>query len=157
MTTLNAGDKTFALERATAHDVADIVALLVDDPLGQTRETAPLEHYLAAFADIDRDPNQTLLVLRDDTRAVAGTVQLTVIACSARGGTKRLQVEAVRLASHVRGLGLGTALFQWIDEFATDHGARMIQLTSDARRTGAQRFYERLGYAASHVGYKRFL
>ena len=116
-----------------------------------------MEHYLAAFADIDRDPNQTLLVLRDDTRAVAGTVQLTVIACLARGGTKRLQVEAVRLASHVRGLGLGTALFQWIDEFATDHGARMIQLTSDARRTDAQRFYERLGYDASHVGYKRFL
>src|SRR5699024_10622807 len=102
-----------------ADDVADIVALLVDDPLGQTRETAPLERYLAAFADIDRDPNQTLLVLRDDTGAVAGTVQLTVIACLARGGTKRLQVEAVRLASHVRGLGLGTALFQWIAEFAT--------------------------------------
>ncbi|GJN43073.1 GNAT family N-acetyltransferase [Corynebacterium ammoniagenes] len=157
MTTLNAGDKTFSLECATADDVADIVALLVDDPLGQTRETAPLERYLAAFADIDRDPNQTLLVLRDDTGAVAGTVQLTVIACLARGGTKRLQVEAVRLASHVRGLGLGTALFQWIAEFATDHGARMVQLTSDARRTDAQRFYERLGFTASHVGYKRFL
>src|SRR5699024_11340166 len=75
MTTLNAGDKTFSLECATADDVADIVALLVDDPLGQTRETAPLERYLAAFADIDRDPNQTLLVLRDDTGAVPGTVQ----------------------------------------------------------------------------------
>src|SRR5699024_12422497 len=99
MTTLNAGDKSFSLECATADDVADIVALLVDDPLGQTRETPPLERYLAAFADIDRAPKQTLLVLRDDTGAVASTVQLTVVACFTPGGATRLQAPAFHLAA----------------------------------------------------------
>jgi hypothetical protein len=46
--------------RATRADLDAIVAMLVDDPIGATREDAsrPLNaQYIAGFDAVDRDPN----------------------------------------------------------------------------------------------------
>ncbi|WP_182523627.1 GNAT family N-acetyltransferase [Nocardioides dongkuii] len=155
MTTLSVDGRRYEVARATESDVAALVALLADDVLGAQRESADLAPYLAAFGEIDRDPNQLLLAVRDEGGDVVGTMQLTLIPGLARGGTKRLQVEGVRLAPSTRGSGLGTALFDWAHEYGRRHGATLAQLTSDKTRADAHRFYERLGYEASHEGLKR--
>lgn len=142
------------LERATAEDVPGLAALLADDPLGSRRETANLGQYMEAFSRINADPAQYLLVLRTDHGEIVGTAQLTLIPYLVRGGSTRLQVEAVRLSAGVRGRGVGSALFSWIHDFGRRSGASLVQLTSDNTRINAQRFYENLGYIGSHMGYK---
>lgn len=155
MQTLDIDGRRFTVSRATESDVAGLVALLADDVLGAHRETARLEPYLAAFREIDSDPQQLLVTVRDSDGDLVGTMQLTLIPGLARGGTKRLQIEAVRLASSARGAGLGTALFEWAHAFGHRHGATLAQLTSDKTRTDAHGFYDGLGYRASHEGFKR--
>ncbi|WP_326796998.1 GNAT family N-acetyltransferase [Streptomyces sp. NBC_01808] len=146
-----------AIRHATAADVPAIVAMLADDPLGATRETpddpAPYED---AFVRIEADPGQHLVVAERDGRVV-GTVQLTVIPGLSRRGATRALIEAVRVHREERGGGLGTQLIEWAVEEARRRGCAVAQLTSDATRTDAHRFYERLGFAASHVGFKRML
>jgi GNAT superfamily N-acetyltransferase len=142
------------VRRATRDDVPAIVALLVDDPLGATRETqAHPEAYLQAFGAIDADPAHELVVL-DDGGEVVGTLQLTLLPGLSRGGALRAQIEAVRVASSRRGQGLGEQLITWAIEEARRRGAVIVQLTTDSSRTDAHRFYERLGFVASHVGMK---
>jgi len=142
------------VRRATREDVPAIIALLVDDPLGSTRESEG-EHaaYLHAFEAIDADPAHELVVL-DDGGEVIGTLQLTILPGLSRGGALRAQIEAVRIASSRRGQGLGEGLFQWAIDESRRRGAVLVQLTTDASREGAHRFYERLGFVASHVGMK---
>nr|WP_083784601.1 GNAT family N-acetyltransferase [Janibacter sp. HTCC2649] len=139
---------------ATREDVAAIVALLVDDPLGATRETEGEQAaYLRAFDLIDADPAHELVVLDDDGEVI-GTLQLTILPGLSRGGALRAQIEAVRIASSRRGQGLGEGLFRWAIDESRRRGAVIVQLTTDASREGAHRFYERLGFVASHVGMK---
>ncbi|RCV51831.1 GNAT family N-acetyltransferase [Marinitenerispora sediminis] len=142
------------IRRAVAADIPGIVALLADDELGATRESPhDLAPYREAFAEIDADPRQFLAVAERGGRTV-GTLQLTFLpGLSHRGGT-RAQIEAVRIAGDARGRGLGTVLISWAVEEARRRGCRMVQLTSDAGRVDARRFYERLGFTASHVGFK---
>ena len=152
---LEAAGRQFTIERATESDVPRLVALLADDVLGAHREAHALDTYLAAFREIDSDPHQYLAAVSDHDGVLVGTMQLTLIPGLSRGGTKRLQIEAVRLASDTRGTGLGTALLEWAHAFGKQHGATIAQLTTDKRRVDAHRFYERLGYQASHEGLKR--
>ncbi len=145
----------FTVRRATAEDLPEIVAMLADDPLGATRESpddpAP---YREAFARIDADPNQHLVVAERDGRTV-GTLQLTVIPGLSRRGASRALIEAVRIHADARGLGLGTQLITWAIDEAGRQGCALVQLTSDATRVEAHRFYERLGFEASHLGFKK--
>ena len=142
------------VRRATREDVPAIVALLVDDPLGASRETQG-EHaaYLTAFEAIDADPAHELVVV-DDGGEVVGTLQLTILPGLSRGGALRAQIEAVRIASSRRGQRLGEQLITWAIDESRHRGAAIVQLTTDASREGAHRFYERLGFVASHVGMK---
>ncbi|MEZ5648962.1 MAG: GNAT family N-acetyltransferase [Burkholderiaceae bacterium] len=144
---------------AGAADVTAIVVLLADDPLGATREQAvsPLpDAYVRAFADIEADPNNELwLAVRG--QSVVGVAQLTVIPTLTRGGCRRGLIEGVRVASSERGSGVGSRLIEMIAVRARALGCGMLQLTSDKRRTDAGRFYERLGFVPSHVGFKRDL
>ncbi|RKS05107.1 acetyltransferase (GNAT) family protein [Nocardiopsis sp. Huas11] len=143
------------VDRARAGDVAAIVAMLADDHLGARREDPDdLTPYLAAFKAIDADPHQFLAVARRGDRVV-GTLQLTVLPGLSRRGALRAQIEAVRVHADERGGGLGTRLITWAEEEALRRGCTMVQLTSDASRPDAHRFYERLGYTASHVGLKK--
>jgi GNAT superfamily N-acetyltransferase len=141
------------IRRATAADVPAIVAMLADDPLGATREAPGDPAYAAAFAEIDADPRQYLAVAAV-AGAVVGTLQLTFIPGLSRRGATRALIEAVRVRSDQRSAGLGRRLAEWAIETARSRGAAMVQLTTDASRADAHRFYERLGFVASHVGMK---
>ena len=141
------------LRRANAPDLPAVVALLTDDPLGATREAADLAPYERALAAVDAEPAH-LLVVAEDGGTVVGTLQLSFLPGLSRGGALRAQVEGVRVAAAARGRGLGAALLGWAADEARRRGAALVQLTTDKRRTDAHRFYERLGYAASHEGMK---
>lgn len=152
--TLVVGDRRFTVGRAAASDVPEIVGLLRDDPLGAGREVEDTAPYLEAFAEIDTDPHQLLVVVRDADGAPAGTLQLSFLRTLSRAGALRVQIEAVRVARSARGTGLGTALFTWAHDEARARGAVVAQLTTDRSRTEAHRFYARLGYVVSHDGLK---
>jgi GNAT superfamily N-acetyltransferase len=141
------------LRPARREEIPTLVALFTDDELGRTREGAPLETYLSAFDAIERDENNTLYVL-DIGREVSGCAQLTVIPGLGRRGAKRAQIEAVRVASHLRGQGLGRWMIGELVAVARQKGCRLVQLTSDKRRAEAHRFYGSLGFVASHEGFK---
>ena len=147
------------LRRATTADLAPLVALLADDPVSASRgdraDPGDAGLYRGALARILADPANDLLVATDAAAAVVGTLQLTLIPGMARRGASRLQVEAVRVRSDLRSAGVGGAMMRWVaDAAAPALGAALVQLTSDAARVDAHRFYERLGYARSHVGFK---
>jgi GNAT superfamily N-acetyltransferase len=141
------------IRRAVADDVAAIVDLLADDPLGAQRERPGDPSYAKAFEEIDTDPRQVLAVA-DAGGEVVGTLQLTFIPGLSRLGSTRALIEAVRVRSDHRGDGLGGRLIEWAIDTARERGAAMVQLTTDASRVDAHRFYERLGFVASHVGMK---
>src|SRR3954453_23609740 len=142
------------IRRATASDVAAIVAMIADDQLGATRESLDdLTPYLAAFEQIDADPNQ-VLVVADRNDEVIGTLQLTIIPGLSRRGSTRGLIEAVRVAAPARGSGLGTTLIQWAVEESRSRGCALVQLTSDKSRTDPHRFYTNLGFENSHEGFK---
>lgn len=144
------------IRRATRSDLPAIVHLLADDPLGATREADvdPLPaSYGAAFEAIDRDPNQELVVAVADERIV-GVLQLTVIPSLTHQGSWRAQIEGVRVASNQRSAGVGTRMIEWCVERARQRGCTIVQLTSNKSRHDAIRFYERLGFVASHEGMK---
>jgi len=141
---------------ARAEDVASIVRLYADDELGSTREVVsdpPEDGYLRAFRQIDDDPRQRLVVVEDAGELVA-TLQLSFLPHLVLRGGERAQIEAVRVRSDRRGSGLGEAVLRWAIEVARDRGCVLVQLTTNAGRPDARRFYERLGFAASHVGMK---
>ncbi|MET9493962.1 GNAT family N-acetyltransferase [Streptomyces sp. NPDC006552] len=139
---------------AAAEDVPAIVAMLADDPLGARRESPEdLAPYLAAHARLAADPNQHLVVAVRADRVV-GTLQLTVVPGLSRRGATRSIIEGVRIHADERGSGLGTQLIEWAVAASRRQGCQLVQLTSDATRTDAHRFYERLGFEASHVGFK---
>ncbi|MFC9501912.1 GNAT family N-acetyltransferase, partial [Streptomyces sp. NPDC056982] len=139
---------------AVAADVPAIVAMLADDALGAGRESPDdLTPYLEALARIAGDPNQHLVVAVREGRTV-GTLQLTVIPGLSRKGSTRSIIEGVRIHADERGSGLGTLLIEWAVDESRRQNCQLVQLTSDATRTDAHRFYERLGFEASHVGFK---
>ncbi|WP_448320589.1 N-acetyltransferase family protein [Streptomyces sp. CO7] len=143
-----------SIRPARVDDVPALVALYADDPLGALRETPDdLDPYLVAFERLAADPNQHLMVA-ERAGTVVGTLQLTVIPGLSRRGTTRSVIEGVRVHSGERGSGLGTQLVRWAIEESGRQGCRLVQLTSDATRTDARRFYERLGFTASHLGFK---
>ncbi|MFJ5224274.1 GNAT family N-acetyltransferase [Streptomyces sp. NPDC088400] len=142
------------IRSAAPGDIPAIVAMLADDPLGAQRESPDdVAPYMAAYERLAHDPNQHVMV---GVRAgrVVGTLQLTVIPGLSRRGATRSIIEAVRIHADERGGGLGTALIEWAVDESRRQGCQLVQLTSDASRTDAHRFYERLGFTASHVGFK---
>ncbi|MFJ8056980.1 GNAT family N-acetyltransferase [Streptomyces sp. NPDC096142] len=142
------------IRAAVTEDIPAIVAMLADDPLGSQRESPDdLTPYLAALERLAADPNQHLVVAVREGRVV-GTLQLTIIPGLSRKGATRSIVEAVRIHSDERGSGLGTQLIEWAIDESRRQDCQLIQLTSDVTRTDAHRFYERLGFTASHVGFK---
>ncbi len=143
--------------KAHSGDLPAIIALLADDPLGAAREIAaerPDRAYLDAFAAIDADSNQLLAVAIDDDDRVIGCLQLSFIPGLSRTGMWRGQIESVRIAANHRGSGLGAAMIEWAVEQARARGCGLVQLASDKRRPDAIRFYEKLGFVASHEGLK---
>jgi GNAT superfamily N-acetyltransferase len=139
---------------ATRADLPEIVALLADDVLGKARDfTVVDDAYERAFADIDADPRNHLIVADDDGEVVACT-QITYIPGLGRHGSERSQIEAVRVRADRRGHGVGRDMMTWAIEQARQRGCALVQLTTDKSRLDAHRFYSRLGFIASHEGMK---
>ncbi len=141
---------------ATEHDLVKIVAMLADDVLGSKRERYenPLpDCYTDAFHAIDKDPNNELVVacIEDE---VVGVIQITYTPHIARQGGWRATIEGVRTSSSTRGKGVGSQLIQDAIQRAKERGCQLVQLTSDKERKDAIRFYEKLGFKASHEGLK---
>jgi GNAT superfamily N-acetyltransferase len=130
--------------------------LLAEDELGSQRERyeTPLpQTYYDAFEAIQANPNQELIVAELNGQ-VAGTLQLMYLpSLSYQGGT-RAQVESVRVRQALRGQGIGAGMMEWALERARQRGCHLMQLTSHKSRTEAHRFYEKLGFSASHIGMK---
>jgi GNAT superfamily N-acetyltransferase len=145
------------LRRAALPDVSAIVALLADDDLGATRDgirdPADLAVYQRAFAAIDRDAAQLLVVGEVGGRLVA-TLQLMFLPGLSHRGAVRAQIEAVRVAAELRGHGLGQAMMTWAIDEARRRGCSLVQLSTNKSRSDAHRFYQRLGFVASHEGMK---
>jgi GNAT superfamily N-acetyltransferase len=149
-------DTSISIRRATRADVPAIVHLLADDPLGQKRERDedPVpDPYYAAFEQIDGDPRNQLVVVEAEGEVV-GTLQLSMLPYLTHQGGTRAQIEAVRVDRRYRSRGVGQVLFVWAIEQARQAGCRLVQLTTNAEREDAHRFYARLGFVASHVGMK---
>ncbi|GLV98208.1 GNAT family N-acetyltransferase [Streptomyces lavendulae] len=143
-----------AIRPATEADLPAIVAMLADDPLGATRESPEdLTPYVAALKRLADDPHQHVVVAVRGERVV-GTLQLTIVPGLSRKGATRSIVEGVRVHADERGSGLGTRFIEWAVERSRQENCQLVQLTSDVTRTDAHRFYERLGFTASHVGFK---
>ena len=145
------------IRKAAIKDVPYIVSMIADDVLGSTRENYknPLpESYYQAFENIDADPNQNLMVVENENSEIVGTLQLTFIQYLTYQGGIRAQIEAVRIRKDHRGLGLGKQLFQWAIEKAKAYNAHVLQLTTDKQRPKAVKFYEELGFKATHEGMK---
>jgi ribosomal protein S18 acetylase RimI-like enzyme len=143
--------------KAVAADLPAIIAMLADDALGAAREDAsdpPNPAYISAFEAIGADPNQ-LLAVGEEAGAVIACLQISFIPGLSRLGQWRGQIESVRVSSRVRGAGVGRQLFEWAIEQCRAHGCGLVQLTSDKTRPDALRFYESLGFVASHEGFKR--
>jgi GNAT superfamily N-acetyltransferase len=145
------------VRRATKADLPSIVKLLADDPLGAKREQCsvpPPRSYYDAYAAIERDENNELVVVEDVEHQILGVLQITFIPYVTYRGGWRALVEGVRVASHARSRGIGRQLLAWAIECARARGCHMLQLTSDKARPEAIRFYESLGFVASHEGMK---
>lgn len=141
---------------ARESDLPAIIAMLADDDLGRGREKAGSEVspvYRQAFADLKVSPANRIIVA-ERNGAVIGCMQLTIIPGLARQGAKRGLIEAVRVAAAARGAGIGEAMIRHAIALSKEAGCRLVQLTSDKRRSRAHEFYRRLGFEQSHEGFK---
>lgn len=137
-------------------DVPELVKLLADDVLGAAREdisTPPNQRYLDAYNHIEQDPNNQLTVVESNDELV-GMLQLTFIPYLTHRGSWRCLIEGVRIAQSHRGKGLGGKFINWAIARARERGCSIVQLTSDKQRPDALRFYESLGFEATHEGFK---
>ena len=145
-----------AFRRATRADVPAVIALLADDILGATREAAHPAPYLAAFDAMQAEGANHLIVGEQEGRIVA-CYQITFISGLSLTATRRAQIEGVRVARDLRGQGAGAVLIADAEARARAAGCGLMQFTTNAARTDAHRFYDRMGYAPSHIGYKKRL
>ncbi len=148
------------IRKAKKEDVPAIVSMIANDKLGQLREDYrdPLpQKYFRAFEAIDSDSNQELMVCEASAGQIIGTLQLSFIPYLTYQGGIRAQIEAVRVHETYRGKGIGQQLFEWAISRAKEKGAHVLQLTTDKKRPEALKFYEKLGFSASHEGMKLHL
>ncbi|MEJ2869904.1 GNAT family N-acetyltransferase [Actinomycetospora sp. OC33-EN08] len=155
------GENSLCLRRAAADDVPALAALFGADPVSAARGDSgdgDLADYEVAFTAIDADPRHLLVVATEgDGGPVVGTLQLSFLPGLARRGAWRGQIEAVHVAASQRGRGVGAWMIGWAVDESRRRGCGLVQLTSAVERHDAHRFYERLGFTASHVGFKRAL
>jgi len=148
---------TMNFRKATENDVSIIVEMIADDELGKKRENfqKPLpKEYLRAFENINSDENQELIVVENQNSEVVGVLQLSFIQYLTYRGGIRAQIEAVRIRKDKRGLGIGKTMFEWAINRSKERNAHLLQLTTDKKRPKAIKFYEDLGFKATHEGMK---
>jgi len=151
--------KSLTFRDARKADLPAIVAMYLDDKKGADREhlSHPLPaRYIEAFAEMKSRPG-TRLVVAELAGELVCTFQLDILSGLSRGGARRMQIEAVRVARHHRGRGIGRAAMGWAIDLAVEENCALVQLTTDKSRTAAHQFYLSLGFTASHEGMKLHL
>lgn len=143
----------FTIRRAEEADVPAIVEMLADDIHGARRERPGDAVYAEAFEEIDADPNYLVAVAERDGELV-GTFALIFSRGLQNHGKVRMNIEAVRVRDGLRGTGLGSQMMRWAIDEARRRGAGVVRVVSHGDREGAHRFYERLGFEPSHVGFR---
>ena len=144
------------IRKATISDIKQVVELLADDQLGAKREQLGARLalvYREAFARMERQSGNDIYVA-EQAGEIVGCMQLTFIAGLSRKGMTRCQIEAVRVKKSIRSKGLGNQIMKFAIELAKSSGCGLVQLTTDKSRDDAHRFYENLGFEASHMGMK---
>ncbi len=152
-------DTGIRIRAAESDDLAFLIELIWDDPLGRAREDiseASRPAYAAAFSAVLDDPNSTILVA-EDRGLVVGCIQLTVKAGLSYRGAWRMVVEDLRVARNRRGDGIGTLLMRATESWAVERGCQIIELFVHSDRVDAHRFYDRLGFAGAHRGFRKTL
>lgn len=152
-------ESTVVLRDARREDVAAIVRLLADDPLGAQREVVSdpvADEYMTAFDELTAQAGNGVIVAELDGDVV-GCLQLAIVPGLSRRGAKRAFIEGVRVSSRHRSHGIGQLLVKEAIARARTASCTLVQLTTDNSRTDAHRFYERLGFSATHIGYKLHL
>lgn len=139
----------------TRDDLNAVVALLSEDAVSGIDASLTPADFLAAFEEMQRSGCSTLIVGEGEDGTIIATYQLTLIAGISLNALFRAQLESVRVASAHRGQGIGAALLADAEARARAGGATVMQLTSNAARLDARRFYERAGYKPSHTGFKK--
>ena len=149
---------TLAIRDAVPGDLTTILRLYAEDSMGYwgAEPEEPTDQLVAALAEITAATHQRLLV-GELAGSVVATAQVTYLRVLSGNGALYCQVESVRTDARLRGRGLGTQLMEHIESEARARGVARMQLTSNLQRTAAHRFYERLGYAGSHLGMKKYL
>lgn len=145
------------IREAGPADLDTIVALQREDVIREVHEDdVPVSAYRAAFDEISADAHQQLLVGELEGEVVA-TAQVTWVRRLTYVGGEMGIVESVRVRSDLRGRRLGERLMRHVLDLARERGAARVELTTNAQRDAARRFYERLGFVASHVGMKYYV
>lgn len=148
------------IRRARVEDVERVVRLAnAGGPEGKPREQLPdilPTYYFDTFRKIDADPTNALMVAEYDGEVV-GTFHLTYICYLAGKGREDILVEAVHVAEAMRNRGIGAQMMKWVIDQAKARNCRRIELTTNKARHDAHRFYQRLGFTASHEGMKLVL
>ena len=145
-----------AIRRATEADLPRIVQLLSQLSLDDDRDTPaePLpESYHTAFRAIGADPRQQLLVAEVGGRVMA-TATLGIVPNLSYRGRCWAFVENIVVDGSARRKGYGEALLRYAIEEARRAGCYKVSLTSNKRRSEAHRFYQKLGFTATHEGFR---
>ena len=141
---------------AVEADVAAIAAILAGDTLGghgDTSDPSALPDYLSAFQRIAASSQETLYVAERAGEVVATFQTLVTTTLSGRGQSAMI-VEAVFTRPDCRGQGIGGLMMRYCIDKAKADGLSHVRLTSNAARKDAHRFYEKLGFEQSHLGFK---
>ena len=149
--------ENYSVRKAELKDLRKIIELYAEqDELSQARENLSSDldqSYLKAFERISQDPNQYLMVVEDPSEII-GTCQLTLMPSLTLRGALRLNIEGVRVAEKYRGQKIGEWMIDQAIQYGKNHGASLVQLTTNKQRLRAKNFYEKLGFVASHEGMK---
>ena len=145
--------------KANSQDLEEIINLLIDDDLGKLRQKSfedNIEKYTDVFEKINNDSNQYIVIVELDNK-IMGTCHLTFMQSLTFNGSLRVNIEAVRVKKDFRDLGIGKLMIKKSIEIAKENGVKIIQLTTNKSRIKAKKFYEDLGFEASHEGMKLYL
>jgi GNAT superfamily N-acetyltransferase len=148
------------VREATREDIPRIVALYRTDELtrkhSRSADAAVEDGYYTAFDAIAIDRRNHLIVAEAGGE-IAGSFQLTYIPDMQPDGRDVALVENVIVDGSARGGGVGSAMMRWAVEEARRRGCSQVKLSSNTKRDDAHRFYERLGFEPTHIGFKILL